>query len=128
MDVTKLGHLGRELEIRSASSHQQQLDKTAADIQSTWQSVRPRVIANGGTAEAQKFDATVKQVQSTGQYGSKRRKIPAGSPGAVGILPYSWLPLPNPLTWIGSARVSPSRLSTILFGSHPSLIVFLTAS
>lgn len=62
VDVTKLDYLGRELQIWSASGNQQQLDRTAAEIQSTWQSVRPQVVANGGAAEAHKFDGIVAQL------------------------------------------------------------------
>lgn len=78
VDVTKLDYLGRELEIWASSSNQQQLDKTAADIQSAWQSVRPQVIESGGTAEAQKFDGIVQQVQqakSPDQHGALAKPV-----------------------------------------------------
>jgi hypothetical protein len=78
VDVTKLDYLGRDLEIWAASGDQQKLDQTSAQIQSTWQSVRPQVVANGGTAEAQNFDATVQQVQqaqSPDQYGSLAKPV-----------------------------------------------------
>lgn len=78
VDVTKLDYLGRELEIWAASGNQQKLDQTSAQIQSTWQSVRPQVVANGGTAEAQKFDAIVQQVkqaQSPSQHGDLAKPV-----------------------------------------------------
>lgn len=78
VDVTKLDYLGRELEIWAASGNQKKLDQTSAQIQSTWQSVRAQVVANGGTAEAQKFDAIVQQVkqaQSPSQHGDLAKPV-----------------------------------------------------
>lgn len=70
--VTKLDYYGRQLEIQAAAKDTAGLKQTAADIQSTWNQVRPQIVANGGTKEAKQFDVTVAQVQKAGtpaQYG-----------------------------------------------------------
>lgn len=78
VDIVKLEYLGVEFEMWAAAGNQRKLDQIAAEIQRTWLSVRPEVLANGGTFEAREFDETVKHVEqavSPGQYERLARTI-----------------------------------------------------
>lgn len=78
VEVTKLDYYGRQLEIQAAAGDRTALKQTAADIQNTWSSVRPQVVANGGAVEAKQFDATVAKVQQAGspaRYGQLSKDV-----------------------------------------------------
>jgi len=62
--VTRLDYLGRELEIWAAADDLAKLAVTAEDIKSTWAGLREATESKGGTAEAGRFSALVKQLGS----------------------------------------------------------------
>lgn len=61
-EVALLDYYGRELTIWSAAKNTAKLTQTSRDIQSTWTAVRPQVVAHGGTAQATRTDALVKEI------------------------------------------------------------------
>ena len=76
--VTKLDYYGRQVEVQAASGDTAALKKTAAEIKSTWDSVRPEVVKSGGVSEAKKFDGLVVQLEQAntpGQYGKLANPI-----------------------------------------------------
>ena len=72
VQVNLLDYYGRQLEIGVMAKDMTQINATAKDISSTWNAVRPEVESHGGSAQAQKFDNLVAQVQaakSDNEYG-----------------------------------------------------------
>ena len=70
--VTLLDYYGRELEIGSGAKDTARLSRASLAIRTTWNEVRPKVVARGGTAEAARFDSLVAQVtaaRTPGEYG-----------------------------------------------------------
>jgi hypothetical protein len=63
VEVTKLDYYGRELEVWEQAQDANKLQATAREMQQTWGSLRPTIEAHS-IAEAKKFDALVKQVES----------------------------------------------------------------
>lgn len=63
-DVTLLDYYGRELEVWSAAKDNGKLRATASAMRRTWDALRARVEARGGTAEAGRFGALVSRVES----------------------------------------------------------------
>ena len=59
IEVTKLDYYGRELEIWSMAKDDAKLKSTAQAIRQTWNSVKPKVEAKGGTKQAQNFETLV---------------------------------------------------------------------
>ena len=64
VQVNLLDYYGRQLEIGVMAKDMTQINATAKDISSTWNAVRPEVESHGGSAQAQKFDNLVAQVQA----------------------------------------------------------------
>lgn len=65
--VTLLDFYGRELEIWAAGQNRdavRRLSEVAASVQSTWSGLRPKVIASGGSTEAQRFDSLVAKLSA----------------------------------------------------------------
>lgn len=72
IEVTLLDYYGRELEIWSATENTEKLKETANQIKHIWTQVKPSILKQGGTTQAQKFDQLVSQVslaKSPTQYG-----------------------------------------------------------
>ncbi|GFE69127.1 hypothetical protein [Chroococcus sp. FPU101] len=72
IEVTLLDYYGRELEIWSATENTEKLKETANQIKHIWTQVKPSILKQGGTKQAQKFDQLVSQVslsKSPTQYG-----------------------------------------------------------
>ena len=72
VEVTELDYYGRELEIWSAAKNMTRLQQAASGMRTAWQTVRPRVISHGGTAQARKFDSLMSQLakaQTPADYG-----------------------------------------------------------
>lgn len=65
-EIVLLDYYGRELEIGAAEGDagMERLRQTAADIRSTWDAVRPRVVERGGDAEASRFDGVVQRTEA----------------------------------------------------------------
>ena len=63
-EVMLLDYDGRELEIWAAAGDSVRLRQTATAMRRTWNAVRPRVEARGGTAEASSFDALLGRVEA----------------------------------------------------------------
>ncbi len=63
-DVTRLDYYGRELEVWSAAEDINKLKATIAEMQKTWDRLRPTVIAHNGTAQAKQFDKLMTQAQT----------------------------------------------------------------
>lgn len=59
IEVTKLDYYGRELEIWSMAKDEARLKSTAQAIRQTWNAVKPKVEAKGGTKQAQNFEMLV---------------------------------------------------------------------
>ncbi|MBV9386626.1 MAG: peptidoglycan-binding protein [Chroococcidiopsidaceae cyanobacterium CP_BM_ER_R8_30] len=73
VSVVKLDYYGRQLQVGAAANNMTQLQETAKDISQTWNAVRPTVESRGGSAQAQKFNSLVAQVEaakSSSQYNS----------------------------------------------------------
>ncbi len=66
-EVVLLDFYGRELEIGAGQGDagMERLRRTAADIRTTWDAVRSRVMENGGGAAAEDFDAIVQRVEES---------------------------------------------------------------
>ena len=64
IEVTKLDYYGRELEIWSMAKDDAKLKSTAQAIRQTWNSVKPKVEAKGGTKQAQNFETLVAKTDS----------------------------------------------------------------
>jgi hypothetical protein len=54
--VLRLDYLDREAQLRSLAGNRARLPSIAAELASSWKSVRPRILAKGGTTEAHAFD------------------------------------------------------------------------
>lgn len=65
-DVTLLDYYGRELEIWAAAGDRGRLRETAVAMRRTWDSLRPRLEARGGTGEAAHFETLVARVEAAG--------------------------------------------------------------
>ena len=63
-EVTLLDYYGRELEIWAAAGDRAKLRETASAMRRTWDALRPRLDARGGSAEAAHFEALVAQVEA----------------------------------------------------------------
>ena len=63
-DVARLDYLGRELEIWAEAKDAAKLHATAADLTSTWESVRPAVESRGATALSKEFADLVTRIRS----------------------------------------------------------------
>jgi hypothetical protein len=61
-EVTLLDYYGRELEIWAAAGNRGRLREIAAAMRQTWEAVRPRVEAHGGTKEVAGFDTLIARV------------------------------------------------------------------
>jgi hypothetical protein len=59
VEVTLLNYYERELEIWIPTENKHWLGKTAKNINHTWLSVRPLVLAHGNTKEVHKFDMLI---------------------------------------------------------------------
>jgi hypothetical protein len=73
MEVMLLDYYGRELDLWSAQKNLSKLKETAAALESTWNTVRPTVVSNGGVAAAAQTDALVSRIKaakSTTDYAS----------------------------------------------------------
>lgn len=57
--VLALDYLDREAQLRSLAGEQDRVRAAAADLASTWQQLRTRVVAVGGRSEAGRYDAHV---------------------------------------------------------------------
>jgi hypothetical protein len=62
--VTRLDYFGRELEIGTAAKDLGQLKAAAQGLRKNWNSVRAAAKAHGGEAEAKRFDALLKRLDS----------------------------------------------------------------
>jgi len=62
VEVTLLDYDGRELELWSEEGNTAKLNETRTRLQETWNTVRPALVAKGGTTEATQFDALVAQL------------------------------------------------------------------
>lgn len=56
-DIVRLDYYGRELEIWAARNDLGKLASTRADLQRTWDAVKPNVISHGGNAAAARTDS-----------------------------------------------------------------------
>lgn len=63
VEVTLLDYYGRELEIWLITGNTSQLKTTASQMRRTWNTVRPSILARGGTTQVQKFDGLVASVE-----------------------------------------------------------------
>lgn len=63
-DVTLLDYYGREIEIWASARDEAKLRATVVGMGTTWRSLRPQVVARGGSAVASRFDTLVKQAES----------------------------------------------------------------
>ncbi|HEV7429290.1 MAG TPA: hypothetical protein VGQ46_23300 [Thermoanaerobaculia bacterium] len=66
VEVTLLDYDGRELELWSEEGNTSKLNETRTRLQETWNTVRPALVAKGGTTEASHFDALVAQLTKAG--------------------------------------------------------------
>jgi hypothetical protein len=64
VDVTMLDYYGRELEIGATANDNAQLSRAASAIRTTWNRLRPTVVARGGSTEATQFDKVVASVRA----------------------------------------------------------------
>jgi len=64
VEITLLDYYGRELEIWSATGNTAKLKTTTSEMRSTWNQVRPTILARGGTTQAQTFDRLVAGVET----------------------------------------------------------------
>ncbi len=62
IEVIKLDYYGRELEIWSIEKDEAKLKSTSTALSQTWNAVKPKVEAKGGTKEVQNFEALVAKV------------------------------------------------------------------
>ncbi len=72
VEITKLDYLGRELEIWAAEKDIKKLQDTTAAMRQAWDTVRPAVESNHGSAEAKAFSALlgkVEKARSAAEYG-----------------------------------------------------------
>lgn len=58
-DIVRLDYYGRELEVWAARNDLGKLASTRADLQRTWEAVKPKVISHGGSAAAARTDSLV---------------------------------------------------------------------
>lgn len=63
-DVVRLDYYGRELEIWAARNDLGKLASTRADLQRTWDAVKPDVISHGGAPAAARTDSLVARLAS----------------------------------------------------------------
>jgi hypothetical protein len=76
-DVTLLDYYGRELEIWASARDEAKLRSTVAGMGTTWRSLRPQVVARGGSQVASRFDSLVKAAESApGVHGLGRLATP----------------------------------------------------
>lgn len=78
VDITLLDYYGRELEIGAVYNDTALLQATAQQIRQTWETVRPAIIARGGTTTAQQFDRLVdrvSQAKSTTDYAQLAKPV-----------------------------------------------------
>lgn len=71
--VVKLDYYGRQLQVGAVANNMNQLQETAKGISQTWNAIRPTIESHGGSAQAQKFNSLVAQVEaakSSTQYSS----------------------------------------------------------
>lgn len=61
--VAKLDYLGREIEIWSSDKNQDRLKETVKSLRSTWDGVKPKIEAAGGTTQAKEFESLVQQAE-----------------------------------------------------------------
>ena len=70
-EIMLLDYYGRELDLWSARKNLPKLKETATALESTWNTVRPAVVSNGGTAAAAQTDdlvAVLKAAKSPADY------------------------------------------------------------
>jgi hypothetical protein len=63
-EVMLLDYQGRELEIWAGAADTAMLRRTGAMLRRTWTTVRPQVVARGGSAPAVRFDTLVTRVEA----------------------------------------------------------------
>jgi hypothetical protein len=59
VEVTLLDYYGRELELWAEEGNAAKLNETRSKLRATWDTVRPALVAKGGSAEAAQFDALI---------------------------------------------------------------------
>ena len=65
VEVSLLDYYGRELQVWAIAGNKTQLQQTLSALQTTWQKVRPQVVARrGGAKAAQSFDAMVARARA----------------------------------------------------------------
>lgn len=66
VDIVMLDYYGREMQLWAAAQDMPKLRTTQSAIRSTWDQVRPQVVARGraGQAEARRFDGQIREVRS----------------------------------------------------------------
>lgn len=59
VEITKLDYYGRELETEAMAKDEAKLKSTAQALRDTWNRVKPKVEAKGGTKQAQNFETLI---------------------------------------------------------------------